>query len=292
MTIGAVSHIMIASSLLALLWGACIGSFLNVCIYRIPNDLSIVSPRSFCPNCKKQIPWYYNIPLLSYIILGGKCAYCGKYISFRYFLIETLTAVLFLLVWLKYELVPGPRQLMLTPINNILLVPIYWLAVFGLILGTFVDFDHLIIPDRVSLGGIVIGLILSVLVPSMHGQTSALSGFTRSLIGACAGWGILWTVGAIGKKAFKKEAMGFGDVKLLGAIGAFFGWQSVLFNIVVSSFAGSVVGITFVALGKKEMQSRIPYGPYIALAAVIWILWGQGIVDGYINWLLTPPVTG
>jgi leader peptidase (prepilin peptidase) / N-methyltransferase len=274
-------------SVLSFAWGACIGSFLNVCVFRIPRELSVVTPRSFCPHCSKQIAWYHNIPLFSYLALGGKCAYCGGRISPRYFLIELLTAVLFLLIWLKFDLTFGPRPLHLDPIVQWQLVPVYWLAISGLILGTFVDFEHLIIPDRVTLGGIAAGLVLSALVPAMHCETSILRGLMFSAIGAAVGWGLLWTVGAIGTLALKKEAMGFGDVKLIGAIGAFLGWQAVLFTIMVSSLAGSIVGIALVTMRKREMQSRIPYGPYLALAALIWILWGPVLWDGYIQ-LLTP----
>jgi leader peptidase (prepilin peptidase)/N-methyltransferase len=155
--------------------------------------------------------------------------------------------------------------------------------VSGLVLGTFVDFEHLIIPDRVTLGGIVAGLILSALIPSMHDTRSVLWSLAWSAIGAAVGWGILWGVGYVGTLIFKKDAMGFGDVKLLSAIGAFLGWKAVLFTIMVSSLAGSIVGITLVMAKRKDMQSRIPYGPYLALAAVIWIFWGPAIWQGYLD---------
>ena len=178
-------------AVLSFAWGACIGSFLNVCVYRIPRDLSVVAPRSFCPHCNKQIAWYHNIPLFSYLALGAKCAYCGGRISPRYFLIELLTAVLFLLIWLKFDLTWGPRPLHLDPIIQWQLVPVYWLAISGLILGTFVDFEHLIIPDRVTLGGIAAGLVLSALVPAMHYETLFLRSLMFSAIGAAVGWGLL-----------------------------------------------------------------------------------------------------
>jgi leader peptidase (prepilin peptidase) / N-methyltransferase len=272
---------------LSFAWGACLGSFLNVCVYRIPLELSVVTPRSFCPHCHKQIAWYHNIPLLSFLALRAKCAYCGARISPRYFLIELLTAVLFLLVWFKFDLTYGPRPLHLDPIVHWQLIPIYWLMIGGLILGTFVDFEHLIIPDRVTLGGIVAGLALSALVPALHNETSILRSLMMSAIGAAVGWGILWTVATLGTLALKKEAMGFGDVKLIGAIGAFLGWRAVLFTIMMSSFAGSIVGVTLVIMRKREMQGRIPYGPYLALAALIWIFWGPALWNGYLH-LLTP----
>ena len=274
---------------LSFCWGACIGSFLNVCIHRIPRELSTVTPRSYCPRCKKQIPWYLNIPLFSYLMLGAKCKYCGAKISFRYFVVELLTAVLFLLVWRKFGFGTDPRMLGLTPITDWKLVPVYWLVVSGLVMGTFVDFEHLIIPDRVTLGGIAAGLVLSPLIPSLHNETHALHSLGWSALGTLLGAFILWALAVVGKMIFRKDAMGMGDVKLLGAIGAFMGWRAVLFNVLASSLAGSLVGISLVLVGRKKMQSRIPYGPYIALAAVIWILWGPNLWNAYINLIAPPP---
>jgi len=272
-------------------WGTCIGSFLNVCIHRIPRELSVVKPRSFCPGCERTIPWYCNVPILSYVLLRGRCRFCGTRISARYVTVEMLVGLLFLLTWLKFDTMPGARPLALAPVEAWPLVPIYWLLVSGLVLGTFVDFEHLIIPDRVTLGGIVAGVALSAVAPALHGESEMLYGLLWSLVGAALGWGILWLIAIFGRFVFRKEAMGFGDVKLLGAIGAFLGWRAVLFTIVVSSFAGSLVGVTLVALKMKAMQSRIPYGPYLALAAVIWMLWGPGIWNAYIN-MLSPPALG
>jgi len=272
--------------LLSIAWGASIGSFLNVCIYRIPLDLSVVKPRSHCPGCKQPIAWYQNIPVLSYLLLRGKCAKCGIRISPRYILVEILVAVLFALAWLKFGSVAGPRQFGLVPITEFWLVPVYWLVVMGLVLGTFVDFEHMIIPDRVTLGGIACGLVASALVPELHGQTTVLHGLMKSVIGAATGWGLLWGVAMLGEFIFKKEAMGFGDVKLMGAIGAFFGWEAVLFTVMISSLVGSIVGVTLMLLGKKEMQSKLPYGPYLSLAALLWMYWGSSWWALYINFLM------
>jgi len=271
-------------------FGACIGSFLNVCIYRIPREISVVKPRSFCPHCNKQIPWYHNIPILTYMMLRGKSRCCGKDISFRYFLVETLTALLFLFVWLKFGLEPGSRMFALAPITDCRLIFIYWLAVSGLILGTFVDFEFMIIPDRVTLGGICTGVLLSILVPALHDENRIFMSLLYSLAGTAIGVGILWALAILGKILFRKEAMGFGDVKLLGAIGAFLGSRAIVFTILISSLVGSIVGIIMVISNRKSMQSRIPYGPYLALAALIWILWGNTIWDVYINFLCPPPV--
>lgn len=271
-------------------FGACMGSFLNVCIYRIPREESVVSPGSHCPHCQHPIAWYDNIPLFSYLLRRARCRHCGGPISLRYLIVELLIAVLFVLVWLKLgSTETAERALGLAPVFTFWLVPVYWLAVFGLALGTFVDFEHMIIPDRVTLGGIVIGLPLSMAVPAMHaGQTTFYGGLGAAVIGALAGSGLLWGVAILGKLIFKKDAMGLGDVKLLGAIGAFFGWVAVLFTVTLSSFVGAIVGISLVLSRKKEMQSRIPYGPYLALAALIWMLWGPSLWHAYVNWLLPP----
>ena len=258
-------------TIMAFLFGACVGSFLNVCIYRIPREESVVAPRSHCPHCNQLIPWYDNIPLFSFMVLQAKCRKCGAAISARYFLVELLTAMLFLAVWNRYGI--DSRT------------PIFWLYISGLILGTFVDFSHMIIPDRVSLGGMVAGLALSVAFPHLHGKEIWYEGLKTSVVGLVFGSGLLLLVGYLGKLAFKKDAMGLGDVKLLGAIGAFIGWRGVLFTIMVSSVLGSAVGVYFILSQKKEWQSRIPYGPYIAAAAVIWILGGDTWWQLYVQWL-------
>jgi len=275
-------------SFLVFCFGACMGSFLNVCIYRIPLEQSVIKPRSHCPHCKKEIAWYDNLPLFSYFILKAKCRHCGESISSRYVIVEAMTAALFLLVWLKLPILMMPPPFALTPVFAPAIIPVFWLVVFGLALGTFVDLEHMIIPDRVSLGGIVLGLVFSSLVPALHAQPDGYGGFLSAFLGAAVGVGILWFVAVLGKLIFRKDAMGMGDVKLMGAIGAFLGWPSVLFTLLVSSFLGAGVGLTLVATGKKEMQSRIPYGPYIALAALIWLLWGPSIWNVYLDWLIPP----
>ena len=176
----------------------------------------------------------------------------------------------------------------LAPLATARLIPVYWLAIFGLLLGSFVDLEHYILPDRVTIGGMILGLVLSPLVPQMHQTAVPLTAITRAVIGCAVGFGSLWLVAVLGSLAFKKEAMGFGDVKLMGAVGAFLGWKAVLFTIVASSLLGSVAGITLILAGKRQMQSRLPYGPFIAAAAVIWIFWGQLIVNLYIRWMTAP----
>ena len=297
------------ATLVVALFGACLGSFLNVCIYRIPRDMSVIYPRSRCNQCEHLIPWYLNIPVLSWIMLRGRCHNCGAPFSFRYLLVELLTALLFLMVWAQYlsgvidpalleSWSPEGRSIMelpvrggilgLAPLATARLIPVYWLAIFGLLLGSFVDLEHYILPDRVTIGGMILGLVLSPLVPQMHQTAVPLTAITRAVIGCAVGFGSLWLVAVLGSLAFKKEAMGFGDVKLMGAVGAFLGWKAVLFTIVASSLLGSVAGITLILAGKRQMQSRLPYGPFIAAAAVIWIFWGQLIVNLYIRWMTAP----
>ncbi|MDF7800195.1 prepilin peptidase [Pontiellaceae bacterium B1224] len=251
--------------------GACLGSFLNVCIYRIPAELSVVKPRSRCPKCMTDLAWKDNIPIFGWLALRGKCRYCSVPISPRYPLIELLTAILFTLVWLVY-----PYQLVVVP---------YCLLVFGLIFGSMVDFDEMWIPDRVTIGGEILGPIFSFLIPAMHGADTRMEGLILSLIGLAVGFGSLWLVSVIGKLVLKKDAMGFGDVKLMGCLGAFLGWESVIFIVFVSSLLGTIVGVTFIATGNKEWQSKIPFGPYISLAAILWMLGGSMLWDLYVSWV-------
>ncbi len=256
------------------LFGACVGSFLNVCVHRIPLEESVVHPRSRCPTCRRTIAWYDNVPLVSWLVLRARCRHCKASISPRYILIELLVASLFLGLWLLY----GFSALTL----------VYWLVISGLVIATFIDFEHMIIPDRISLGGIAAGLIISPLLPSLHGAEGAVQALLRSAIGVAAGSGSLYAVAIIGGWIFKKDAMGLGDVKLLGAIGGFLGWQAVIFTIIVSSFLGSIVGITLILTGNRKWQSRIPFGPYLAIAATAWIFTGGYLWHLYLNWLLAP----
>lgn len=261
-------------TIMTLCFGACVGSFLNVCIYRIPREESVVRPRSHCPQCGHLITAWDNIPLVSYLVLRAQCRYCKAPIAFRYILVEALTAILFLGIWIRYGW--DPRT------------PVYWLVAGGLVLGTFVDFDHMILPDRVTLGGIAAGLILSPLVPELHSTPLALVAFKRSILGAAVGLGVLGGVAILGRLLFRKEAMGMGDVKLLGAVGALLGWQATLFTVIASSFVGSIVGLTLMARRTKGWESRIPYGPYLALAAIAWILGADGLWNLYFRWILPP----
>jgi leader peptidase (prepilin peptidase)/N-methyltransferase len=350
------------------LLGATVGSFLNVCIHRMPRGQSIVSPRSHCPHCDQPIGWRNNIPLLSYVALRGRCRHCHASITPRYFLVELLTATLFLLVVLRF----GWQWI----------VPVHWILLAGLIAATFIDFEHYIIPDELTYGGMVLGLVFSVIVPSLQHESSRGASALQSFLGLLCGGLTLFAVAEFGKLAFgnrkvpflrgatikiadyvlsvgeeqvpwdeifsrgsdrirfhaaslkfqvksgsgpeadkvfenvevsisettievdgtsydlaqvgpieastdlviiPREAMGLGDAKLLAGIGAFLGWRGALFSVFASSAVGGIVSLALILMRRKDWQSRIPYGPYIALGAVTWIFHGQTIVEWYMS---------
>jgi leader peptidase (prepilin peptidase)/N-methyltransferase len=348
-----------SGALIGLILGAIVGSFLNVCIYRIPRDISVASPsRSFCPNCGRQIPWRENIPILGWILLRGRCSQCSKPISLRYPLVELTTAILF----------AGCALVVTFP--TLLSV---WIFTSLLIIATFVDLEFLVIPDVVSKGGIVAGILLSLLTPGLHHVDSRPAAATQSIVGCLCGAAILFLIGALGRLAFgrhrirlnapapfrfeilstedaqivideetfrwqeylarrrdkivvhvedatlngrfyencdftffydrvatprqtvpvdevsalaghaasivlPREAMGLGDVKLIAAIGAFIGWQGVLFTIAAASFFGSTYGLIAAAASRHEWSSKIPFGPFLALGSILWILGGRELV--------------
>ncbi|MEM7392248.1 MAG: prepilin peptidase [Verrucomicrobiota bacterium] len=260
------------ASVFVVLFGGCVGSFLNVCIYRIPEEgLSIIRPRSYCPQCGKPLAIHHNIPLIGWFLLRGTCRFCKEPIAKRYPLVEWLTAFLFFGVWFKYGMTP--------------LTPIFFLFMGGLIVGTFIDIDHLILPDRITWGGALVGIVISAFVPALHKADTLGGGLSASVIGATVGFGLLGLIMLLGELIMKKEAMGFGDVKLMAAIGAFLGWQSILFTILISSLVGSVFGISMVYIKGKDWDARIPFGPYLAAAAIIWVLGGESLWNAYLEWV-------
>ncbi len=349
-------------SLCSFVLGCMVGSFLNVCIYRLPLGMSIVSPPSHCPYCKYSIPFYLNIPLLTWLALRGRCKNCGAPISPRYFIVEFLTGVAFLSCWLKFGDANHPLQSMPTAF-------VYAIFLAGLICATFIDFEHYIIPDEITLGGAVAGFAASFFLPSLQGANSLGVGMLRSLVGAVVGAAIVYAILRLGKLMFgrqklklpvetkivfsetcvhlpdkeipyeeifyrqsdtivlqartvelidrgyenvrlqlsssllqigeeeinpeavaymeavstevilPREAMGLGDVKFMAAIGAFIGWQGVVFSLMISSMIGAVVGIVLILMKRRAWSSRMPYGPYIALAAAVWIFFGKKILQ-------------
>lgn len=346
--------------------GAAIGSFLNVCIYRMPRGLSINEPdRSFCPSCGYQIPWQQNIPVLSWLYLRGKCANCGERIAARYIFVEVLVGLLFLAVYLRF---PLPYVLP------------YWIFISLLVAAAFIDLEHYIIPDELSIGGMAAGMLISFLSPSLMGVASRWQGLALSFLGALTGVGLLWLVVEAGKLAFGKkrvrldreesfaiseenneptlrvgddrarwselfarrkdelviearalfvngkkskpgtvrirfntittpdgsyaleeieklsgntqemviprEAMGFGDVKLLGCIGAFLGWAPVFFTVIMASVIGALVGIGVLLASRGGWSLRIPFGPYLVMGALLWLFAGPEMLAWYLRLLL------
>ncbi len=359
------------------LLGLITGSFLNAVIHRLPLGISLLNPkRSFCPGCGKTIPWHENLPVASWVLLRGHCSGCAMPIAIRYPLVELLTALLYLLAWGRFGL---PQA------------PVFWLFLSLLVAATFIDFDHLIIPDEITKGGIVAGVVCSVLVPGMMEAVVWWQGLLLSLLGAALGFFLLWGVVELGKLAFgrrrirteaptlleitgtdeepqlifgeeripladlfyremdqveatcawleingerlqaevgvegvqggvltldprgvtygerfwpyegiselmpirtevtmitlPREAMGFGDVKFLGCIGAFLGWKGVLFSLFAGSIIGALIGVVMMALTRGRSGGRIPFGPYLALGALLWVLVGPEVLELYTNWI-------
>ena len=268
--------------------GCCVASFLNVCIWRLPREESVAWPPSHCPNCNARIRWYQNIPVLSWLALRGRCANCHQPISARYLVVELLGGVLFLVAYFQWAagfFLRMSPPLGLHPLACVWAVPACWLVFSGLILGSFIDLDHFYLPDRVTIGGMLLGVPISFGVPEFQGETQRLTALYWSLGGLAAGFLGLWALSWLATKAFKKGAMGFGDVKLLGAIGAFFGPVAVLFTVVVSSFVGALVGGVLILRGKAKLGglTAVPYGPFLALGVLVWMFWGPRIVNWYLH---------
>jgi leader peptidase (prepilin peptidase) / N-methyltransferase len=249
--------------------GACIGSFLNVCVYRIPINRSVVHPGSHCAACGTPISWYNNLPIISWLVLRGRAACCGTKIDTRYCLVETGMACLFLALWLKF----GETD----PVAGFL----YAIMISGLAAACLIDLDHYIIPDRFSLGGCVAGFVACTIHPALMGQTTMLHGFSWSLASAIVGALTLLGVAWLGTILFKKEAMGMGDVKLLAALCSFLGATSITWILPLSSLIGSVLGLALIFWQRGAWGTRIPYGPFLGLAAILWIFGGSEFMAGY-----------
>ncbi len=272
--------------------GACIASFLNVVIWRAPRGESIVSPPSHCPKCNSPIKWYQNIPILSWLALRGKCANCRAAISPRYICVELLGGLLFLAAFLWLWLPTVPLWFAVTH------VVVMWIWIALMIAGSFIDFDHQLLPDFTTVGGMVLGVaesLVSTCFNFVYGDGVQASMWLKltplfwSLAGLVFGFGLLWLVRWVGSKAFKREAMGMGDVFLMGAVGALFGPIAVLVTLILSSVFGSVVGIALILLSKTKLGgfTPIPYGPYICMGCLAWMFYGPQLVNWYVH-LVTP----
>lgn len=344
-------------------FGTVVGSFLNVCIHRMPRGESLVRPPSHCPHCGALIPWWQNIPIFAWLALRGKCAACGVGISARYLAVEVLTGAVFGLVWVARG-EAGP-----------LVAIVFCLFAASLLVATFIDLEHLIIPDEITLGGAVAGVVLSVVVPGIHGAAYVWPALKAALLGAGLGAGVVFGMLELGKLLFgrqrfrlpagarliftetdlhlpdrilpyedvfyrvsdaltfharhlelvdrcyrnvtvqlrlragvlrigeeeidastvpwmegvadqvtvPREAMGFGDVKFMAAIGAFTGWQGVLFALLGSSLVALLLNVGLIAVGRREWSARIPYGPYLAAATLGWIVGGYALFDAWLR---------
>ncbi len=278
--------------LLSFVFGAVVGSFLNVCIYRIPEGRSVIFPGSMC-SCGQRIMWFDNIPILSWVLLRGKARCCGQKFSVRYALIELLTGILFYVSWCMHP-----------PLVAI----IGFLFTAFLICATFIDFDHMIIPDRFSIGGMIIGVLISIFFPTLHGLeavnivSNIYSGII-SITGALIGAGLVYWIAVLGEIVFRKPAMGEGDVKFVGFIGAFCGWQGAVFSMFGGAFIGSIILLPVLIIGrflnlkKKqscksenpdeagdeviEFGSQVPFGPMLAVGGLVYFLGFSRYVDAY-----------
>ena len=271
--------------------GAIIGSFLNVCIYRIPMELSVSRPRSHCFSCGKTISWYHNIPVLTWFILRGKCSNCKAPISFRYPAIEALTAILFLAV---FQMWGNPALFGLNPLSVPELIPFFWLFVASTVVNVMIDIDHRILLDRISLGGTLFTFAVSTAFPILHGCTLWYDGLLTSFYGALAGFGIGFAIAFLGERIFLQDAFGFGDVKWMMLFGAIFGWQGLLWILLMSSFIGLLMGAGVLLYNRikglaDEQAVAIPFGPALGTAALLWLFWSRVILKTCIalrDWVL------
>ncbi len=262
--------------ILSFIFGTVIGSFLNVCIYRLPKEESIVYPGSHCTLCNEPISFYNNIPILSYLFLRGKCSKCNSKISFRYPLVEILTGLLFLATVWSFGL----------SIETLF----YLIFISALIPITFIDLEHMIIPNVITYPGIIVGILYNALKTDWNYSLELINNFSLgmqnfflllsevpildSIFGVILGGGILLLIAYVYEVVKKRQGMGMGDVKLLAMIGAFFGWEGVLFVIFLGSILGSVIGISIIIAKRGDLKYALPFGPFLSIAAVIFIFTG------------------
>lgn len=239
--------------------GCCIGSFLNVCIYRIPEHISIVTPRSFCPNCKRQIKTKDNIPILSYILLRGRCRYCKEYISVQYPIVEGITGMMLVILFYQF----GMSKYF----------GIYSLLFVALVVVFAVDIKTMIIPDRITIPGVIVGIIFSLVLRHIPVKDS--------LFGILGGAGFFIVVAVLGRLIYKKDVMGFGDVKLAGMLGSFLGWRSLIVTIFLSLLLGSIFGILFCLITKRSLKTIIPFGPFLSVSAMLTIFFRERFLGLY-----------
>jgi leader peptidase (prepilin peptidase)/N-methyltransferase len=241
------------------LFGAVIGSFLNVCIYRLPREESVAWPGSHCPSCRQAIAPYDNIPILSYAWLRGRCRGCRARISARYPIVELANALGYVVLFWFLGFTPATYA--------------YAALLSGLIVVTGTDLSHQIIPDVVTLPGIAIGLICAVVFLPV--------GIVDAVAGVVVGGGILWFLAWVSPYVFGKEGMGGGDIKLMAMVGAFLGWKPVLLAIMLGALAGSIVGIGLIATGLMRRDQYLPFGPFLAVGSLTTLLFHEALFDWY-----------
>jgi leader peptidase (prepilin peptidase)/N-methyltransferase len=249
-----------AIAALVTLIGACVGSFLNVCIYRLPRHESVAWPASRCTHCGRSLAWYENVPVVSWLLLRGRCRTCREAVSWMYPLVEITTALVFLSGYLLYGLTP--------------LAAVRVLFASALVVLFVTDLQHKILPNAITVPGIVVGFVCSLFVEP---------GWRDSLIGIVIGGGVLFAIAEAYYRVRGQEGLGMGDVKLLGMIGAFLGWKLVLLTLVLASFAGSVAGGAMIVSGRGDMKYALPFGTFLAVGALVAAIWGIPIVDWYLG---------
>jgi len=272
---------------LALVLGLVIGSFLNVCIARLPLEQSISVPRSHCPQCKKQIAFYDNVPLLSYMLLGGRCRSCKKPISARYPSVEAATGLISVLLYWKFGLTVAWG--------------FYLLFCCALLVLALIDVDHRILPDPITLNGIWVGVIASVTLAQpgafvtrlltwagLQVDNPRLVAFIGSILGMVVGGGLLWLVGEVYFRIRGIEGMGFGDVKMMAMVGAFLGAPLTMFTIMMGSLLGSVIGLVLIRFGGKTREYELPFGTFLGIAGIVAVLYGDVLIQIYIDRVIQP----
>jgi leader peptidase (prepilin peptidase)/N-methyltransferase len=255
-------------------FGASIGSFLNVCVHRLPAGLSVVRPRSRCPRCHVTIPWHDNLPVVSWFALRGRCRHCGVPFSPRYAIVEALAGALAVAFFLRFA--PSAEALLLRgETAGLATAAIAFAFACALLVIALVDLDHQIIPDAISLPGIPAGLLASAVLPVT---------FRDAALGAILGAGVLYLVAKGYLAVTGREGMGLGDVKLLAMIGAFLGWQAVLFSLLTASVTGATVMAVVLTLARRGLRRAFPFGPFLCLAALAYVFVGERAVAWYLSW--------
>jgi leader peptidase (prepilin peptidase)/N-methyltransferase len=251
--------------------GTCLGSFLNVCIWRIPRGESVVTAPSHCPKCGHQIRWYENIPLISWLALRGKCSGCKAPITSRYFFVELLTGILFYVLFFKVTFDNQPLPVLIVYFGMALLI----------VTTSFIDVEHRLIPDKTTYPAMLLGLIAAVIFPEIWGTTSRVWAFVFSLAGLSISAAALALFAMFGKMLFKVEALGWGDVKYLAAVGACLGLKASFFTVLFGSIAGTIAGIIIMIVKKKGLKTAIPFGPFLAAGTYVWMVYGERLMQLY-----------